>query len=128
MSWGQGVADLAKKVAEYHKELVTTSVRFDELRRQTKETLDEFKGALERMNVKVNDTEKRHFEMQTTLNAKIDSLTERLNILSEKALHAAVRDAANQYILKAEEISKGVGPHGGEIPTDRLIGHGNSEA
>lgn len=108
MSWGQGVADLAKSVAEFHKELVTTGVRFEEMRRQTKETLDEYKGALERMNGRLQEVERRHIETQASLNAKIDSLVERLNFLSEKALHVAVQDAARKVILENMDVTGSV--------------------
>jgi len=117
MSWGQGVAELAKKIAEYHKELVTTSVRFDELRRQTKETMEEFKGALERINVRMQDVERRHIEAQATVVAKTESIAERLNTLSEKALHVAVNDAAKKIILEnVEQISKGSVSQDGNKP------------
>ena len=109
MNWGQGVADLAKRVADYHRELVTTSVRFEELRRQTIETLSEFKNALERINGRLQDIERRSFESQTTMNAKADMLVERMNNLSEKALHKVMEDVARQKLTETlSDVSPGV--------------------
>lgn len=46
MSWGFGAAGVAGKILEFHKELVATTVRFEELRRQTQESLADFSTAL----------------------------------------------------------------------------------
>ncbi len=38
----ESVAELTSKIAGLYKEIVTNTVRFDELRRYTRESIDEF--------------------------------------------------------------------------------------
>jgi hypothetical protein len=88
------VSDLAGKVAGLYRELVTNTVKFDELRLYTKETLDGYKHALERMSDKFEAAERERIRVETELRSKVSALEARLDALSEKALHAAARDAA----------------------------------
>jgi hypothetical protein len=100
MGWGQGAAELAKKIAEYHKELVTVGVRFEELRRRTTELINDFEAEIERLSERVHSIEKNNIEAQASMQAKIEGLSERLSLLSEKALHVAVKDIARQVVLE----------------------------
>lgn len=98
MSWGSAAAELATKVADYHKELVTTSVRFEGLRQQTTETMTEFKSVVERLQQQVHAQELRHVQEIARLNAQIGALQDRLNMLSEKALHVTLREVAREKL------------------------------
>ncbi|MBP0019289.1 MAG: hypothetical protein J7647_17265 [Cyanobacteria bacterium SBLK] len=88
------VAELVVKVGDLYKELVTNTVQFAELRTHTKETLDEFKRLLERLQDKLEEAEKDRIRRETELTSKINALEARLDALSEKALHAAIREEA----------------------------------
>lgn len=90
------VADLAVKVSELYRELVTNTVQFQELRNYTKETLDEFKHLLERLSDKLEESEKDRVRRETELLSKINALEAKLSALSEQALHAAAKEAARE--------------------------------
>jgi uncharacterized protein YaaR (DUF327 family) len=94
------VADLAVKVSELYRELVTNTVQFQELRQYTKETLDEFKHLLERLSDKLEGSEKDRIRRETELLSKINALEAKLAALSEQALHAAAKEAAIQVFEK----------------------------
>lgn len=96
MSVSETLADLTGKVADLYKELVTNSVRFEELRRHTTETLGEFKHALERMADKIDALQKEQVQDNSALKAEIHILRGRLDTLSEQALHIAVKEAARE--------------------------------
>jgi len=99
------VAELVVKVSELYRELVTNTVQFQELRKYTKETLDEFKHLLERLSDKLEASEKDRIRRETELLSKINALEARLDALSEKALHAAAKEAAMEIYKKmATEI------------------------
>jgi Fe-S-cluster formation regulator IscX/YfhJ len=59
------VSELAVKVGELYKELVTNTVQFTELRQYTKETLSEFKHSLERLSDKLEASEKDRIRRET---------------------------------------------------------------
>ena len=82
------VSELAVKVGELYKELVTNTVQFTELRQYTKETLGEFKHSLERLSDKLEASEKDRIRRETELLSKINALEARLEALSQQALHA----------------------------------------
>jgi hypothetical protein len=94
------VADLVVKVSELYRELVTNTVQFQELRQYTKETLDAFKHLLERLSDKQEESEKDRIRRETELLSKINALEAKLDALSEKALHAAAKEAAMQVFEK----------------------------
>jgi hypothetical protein len=98
MSWRGVAAELATKVADYHKELVTTSVRFEELRRQTTEIMGEFKSVVLRLHEQVHAQELRHIQEIAQLNAQIGGLQDRLTMLSEKALHVTLQEMAREKL------------------------------
>ena len=94
------VAELVTKVSELYRELVTNTVKFEELRKYTKETLDEFKRLLERLSDKLQESEKDRVRREAELLSKINALEARLNALSEQGLHAAAKEAALQVFEK----------------------------
>jgi seryl-tRNA synthetase len=94
------LAQLAARLAELYKEIVTTTVQFDELRRYTKESLDEFKRLLERQSDKIDRIERERITAEAELTARIRFLEGRLDVLSEKALHIAVADIAAGYVKR----------------------------
>lgn len=94
------VADLAVKVSELYRELVTNTVQFQELRSYTKETLDEFKHLVERLSDKLEESEKDRIRQETELLSKINALEAKLSALSEQALHAAAKEAAREVFEK----------------------------
>jgi uncharacterized phage infection (PIP) family protein YhgE len=96
MRWGLGATKVARKIADYHKELVTTSVRYEELRRQTQESLAEFKAALDKVSDRVGALERECIAAHSDLNSKINTVSERLTIISEKAIHVVAFDAVKQ--------------------------------
>ncbi|WP_400766647.1 hypothetical protein [Methylosinus sporium] len=94
------LAQLAARLAELYKEIVTTTVQFDELRRYTKESLDEFKRLLERQSDKIDRIERERITAEAELTARIRFLEGRLDVLSEKALHIAVADIAAGHVKR----------------------------
>ena len=89
-----GIADaitgLAKKVADSLEQIITVKVQFEELRRYTRETIDEYKRLLERANDRIERVERERVAKEAELHAKIEGLSSRLDALSEGALHAAI--------------------------------------
>ncbi len=122
------LTDLATKVAELYKELVTNSVKFDELRRYTKEGLDDFKHLLERLSDKIERIERERIRAETALQSKIDGLEARLTALSEQALHAAAREAAVSVMQQAYGGSSPDSVSGQLKPKQGALGSANLEA
>lgn len=95
------IAELSAKIAELYKELVTNTVKFDELREYTRESIGEFKRLLERNSDKVERIERERIRAETELLSKINALEARLTALSEKALHVAAKEAARSVMEEA---------------------------
>lgn len=103
------VTELAKEFGKLYKDLVTNTVQFGELRNYTKETLEKFSRSLERLQDKLESYERDNIKTVSRLESKIDSLSERLSLLSESALHSAAKDAAMmvmEKIIKEENLLK----------------------
>jgi hypothetical protein len=98
MSIGDKISDLGAKVAELYKELVTNTVRFEELGKHTTETLEAFRRDLVALSNKVDAMHVEHVKHQAEVKGLVQVLEGRLNMLSEKALHVAIRDAARDYV------------------------------
>jgi hypothetical protein len=98
MSIGDKIADLGAKVAELYKELVTNTVRFEELEKHTAETLQAFRKDLLALSAKVDGIHVEHVKHQAEVKSLVQVLEGRLNMLSEKALHVAIRDVAREYV------------------------------
>ena len=97
-----GVTDsvnaLAAKVAELYREIVTTSVRFEELRRTTDSVLTRLESTVQQLASKVAAIHDDHVREKAALEAQITILQGRLNSLSEQALHTVVRDVAREIV------------------------------
>ena len=90
----ENVKELTKKVMQLYEEAVRNAAQFEELRESTKSTLDQFKHLLERFSDKLEQSEKERVKSEADLAAEMKALTSRLDIISEKALHASIREAA----------------------------------
>lgn len=97
------VSDLTNKVMLYYEELVKITVKFDDLRLYTKESLDEYKRVIENLQGRMVELEIDRVKAEAELQTKIDSLEGRLDALSEKALHSVAMEAARS--IMDEKIS-----------------------
>jgi serine phosphatase RsbU (regulator of sigma subunit) len=91
-----GISDLGQRVADLYKEIVTTTVRFESLHRETTTTITEAKTAIQRFEERMQQMHLDHVRERAELSSQINALDARLNALSEGALHAVARDAARQ--------------------------------
>jgi hypothetical protein len=91
---------LAAKLSDLYREIVTTSVRFDELQRSTDKVLSRLEATVEQLAVKVS-VHDDHVREKAALDAQIATLTARLTVLSEQALHAVVREVAREAVSGA---------------------------
>tara|TARA_Y100001001_G_scaffold158598_1_gene178329 strand:+ start:3953 stop:4339 length:387 start_codon:yes stop_codon:yes gene_type:complete len=96
MAWGDSVRGLASELKKLNDEFVETKTKFGMLKERVVENLDQFKAIVEKTAEKMEQMEKEHIRERADLNAKIDSLSARLDSLSEQALHAAVHEAADR--------------------------------
>ena len=78
------VANLAAEAAKLHKELVTNTAQFNELRQYTREKLNDFKHLLERLSDKLEDAEKDRIRREAELMSKINALAAKLEALSQR--------------------------------------------
>jgi hypothetical protein len=88
-------------------------VQFEELRRYTRETIDEYKRLLERANDRIERVERERVAKEADLNAKIEGLSSRLDALSEGALHAAIQRMAPEVLatyLRKNSLQSGLEP------------------
>jgi hypothetical protein len=92
------VTALTKNVADLYKEIVTTSVRFDDLRQNTEQAIERFGRIVESTVVKVLDIHDTHVREKATLEAGIRGLEGRLDALSEQAIHAVARETARDLL------------------------------
>lgn len=85
---------LISKVNEIHEKFVEAQTEFRLLREQTESTLTEFRGALERVVVRVEAMQMEDVRAHAELKADIKGLVLRLDALSERALHAVAEKVA----------------------------------
>jgi myo-inositol catabolism protein IolC len=117
------LSDLGQRVADLYKEIVTTTVRFDSLSRETSTSVAEIKTAVHRSDERVQQMHLDHVRERAELSSQIRGLEARLDALSESALHAVARDAARQAMqgilvdgeapyaaLRSLELARGLGP------------------
>lgn len=90
------LSDLGQRVADLYKEIVTTTVRFESLSRETGTTVAEVKTAVQRLDERMQQMHLDHVRERAELSSQIKGLEARLDALSESALHAVARDAARQ--------------------------------
>ncbi|HEX5868874.1 MAG TPA: hypothetical protein VFY65_00590 [Longimicrobium sp.] len=91
-----GISDLGQRVADLYKEIVTTTVRFESLNRETTTVIAEAKTAIQRIDERMQQMHLDHVRERAELSSQIKALDARLDALSEGALHAVARDAARQ--------------------------------
>lgn len=90
------LSDLGQRVADLYKEIVTTTVRFESLSRETTTAVAEIKTAVQRFDERMQQMHLDHVRERAELSSQIKGLEARLDALSESALHAVARDAARQ--------------------------------
>jgi hypothetical protein len=98
MSLADTVTGLTKNVADLYKEIVTTSVRFDDLRANTEQSVERLERVVESTVIKVLEIHDNHVREKATLEAGIRTLEGRLSALSEQALHAVARETARALL------------------------------
>lgn len=101
MSVTETLNSLAAKLSDLYREIVTTSVRFDELQRSTDKVLARVEATVEQLSVKVAAIHDDHVREKAALEAQIATLQARLTVLSEQALHAVVREVAREAVAGA---------------------------
>jgi hypothetical protein len=120
-----GISDLGQRVADLYKDIVTTTVRFESLHRETTTTITETKAALQRFEEQMQQMHLDHVRERAELSSQIKALDARLDALSEGALHAVARDAVRQAmhtILNDGEIGPTLGT--GTEAVNRRLGAG----
>lgn len=90
------LTDLGQRVADLYKEIVTTTVRFESLHRETTTTTTEARNAIRGFEERMQQMHLDHVRERAELSSQIKALDARLSALSEGALHAVARDAARQ--------------------------------
>jgi methyl-accepting chemotaxis protein len=90
------LSDLGQRVADLYKEIVTTTVRFESLSRETGTVVVEVRTAVQRIDERMQQMHLDHVRERAELSSQINGLQARLDALSESALHAVARDAARQ--------------------------------
>jgi methyl-accepting chemotaxis protein len=103
------LSDLGQRVADLYKEIVTTTVRFESLSRETNTVITEARSAVQRLDERMQQMHLDHVRERAELSSQISALDARLNALSEGALHAVARDVARQTmegILDGGEFSR----------------------
>lgn len=90
------LSDLGQRVADLYKEIVTTTVRFESLSRETGTAVAEVRTAVQRGDERMQQMHLDHVRERAELSSQIKGLEARLDALSESALHAVARDAARQ--------------------------------
>jgi uncharacterized protein Yka (UPF0111/DUF47 family) len=103
------LSDLGQRVADLYKEIVTTTVRFESLNRETTTVITEVKTAVQRSEERMQQMHLDHVRERAELSSQINALEARLDALSESALHAVARDVARQVlegVLEGGEVSR----------------------
>ena len=98
MSMADTLSALTAKIAELYREVVTTSVRFEDLQRSTDKTLARLEASVEQLAAKVSAIHDEHVREKAALEGHIGTLQGRLTALSEQALHSVVRDVAREMV------------------------------
>jgi hypothetical protein len=91
-----GLSELGQRVADLYKEIITTTVRFDSLSRETNTVITEAREAVQRLGERMQQMHLDHVRERAELSSQIKGLEARLDALSENALHVVARDAARQ--------------------------------
>jgi predicted nucleic acid-binding Zn-ribbon protein len=100
MRFGGAVAELTTKVAELYKEIVTASVRFENLERNVSDSLARFDDRVTQLEERFASTRDEHVRDRATSAADIRAVDARLTILSEQALHAVARETVRDVMRR----------------------------
>ena len=106
-----GLSDVGQRIADLYREIVTTTVRFESLNRETTNAVAEIRTAVQRCDERMQQMQLDHVRERAELGSQIKALDARLTALSESALHAVARDAARQAmqdILTGGQITEPV--------------------
>lgn len=98
MSVGETLNSLAAKLSDLYREIVTTSVRFDELQRNTDKVLTRLESTVEQLATKIAAIHDDHVREKASLESQIATLQARLTILSEQARHTVIREVAREAV------------------------------
>lgn len=91
-----GLSDVGQRIADLYREIVTTTVRFESLNRETTNAVAEIRTAVQRCDDRMQQMQLDHVRERAELGSQIQALDARLTALSESALHTVARDAARQ--------------------------------
>lgn len=91
-----GLSDVGQRIADLYKEIVTTTVRFESLNRETTNAVAEIRTAVQKCDERMQQMQLDHVRERAELGSQINALDARLTALSESALHTVARDAARQ--------------------------------
>lgn len=116
------LSDLGQRVADLYKEIVTTTVRFESLSRETGTAVAEVRTAVQRSDERMRQMHLDHVRERAELSSQIKGLEARLDALSESALHAVARDAARQAMhgILAEGAPPGAAIRALDLGSHRL--------
>jgi len=89
---------LAAKLSDLYREIVTTSVRFDELQRNTDKVLTRLEATVDQLSARVALVHDEHVRENAALEAQVATLQARLSILSEQAMHSVVREVTREVV------------------------------
>ncbi|HST57653.1 MAG TPA: hypothetical protein VLK84_03125, partial [Longimicrobium sp.] len=79
------LSDLGQRVADLYKEIVTTTVRFESLSRETGTVVAEVRTAVQRFDERMQQMHLDHVRERAELSSQINGLQARLDALSESA-------------------------------------------
>jgi hypothetical protein len=91
-----GLSDVGQRIADLYREIVTTTVRFESLNRETMNAVAEIRTAVQKCDERMQQMQLDHVRERAELGSQIKALDARLTALSESALHTVARDAARQ--------------------------------
>jgi DNA anti-recombination protein RmuC len=103
MSMSEALNGLAAKISDLYREIVTTTVRFEELRRNTDSMLTRIESTVQQLSAKVAAIHDEHVREKATLEAQVATLQGRLTALSEQALHSVMRDVAREMLAERDQ-------------------------
>jgi hypothetical protein len=106
-----GLSDVGQRIADLYREIVTTTVRFESLNRETTNAVAEIRTAVQKCDERMQQMQLDHVRERAELGSQIQALDARLTALSESALHAVARDAARQAmqnILASGQVTEPV--------------------
>ena len=108
---------LLRNLHDLYRQMVVTTEKLDTLKDSTRETIGEFKRAVERLTDKIERIERERISAEAELKGRIAGLEARLDALSEKAIHVAVREIAESLVQGRPGVSAAVD----QLTRERLL-------